>query len=82
MTKLSNVKEKVMNTVERNRYTIVYGACCAGCVLIGYALGKRMTDLRIGTALNNRAIANPKLIDELKVASNALTDVNDKVNKL
>ena len=82
MTKLSNVKEKAMNILEKNRYAIKYGACCAGCAIVGYTLGKHVTAKRLETGLDNLVIANPKILDELENGSKALTEVMNKVNKL
>ena len=82
MTKFSNVKEKTMNILEKNRYVIKYGACCAGCAIVGYTLGKYVATARLEIALRALVVANPKILDELENGSKALTEVMNKVNKL
>lgn len=84
MTKLSNVKEKTMNILEKNRYAIKYGAycVCAGCAIVGYTLGKYVTAVRVESGLRALIFANPKILDELENGSKALTEVMNKVNKL
>lgn len=82
MTKLSNVKEKAMNILEKNRYAIKYGACCAGCAIVGYTLGKYVTAVRVESGLRALMISNPKILDEMENGSKALTEVMNKVNKL
>lgn len=82
MTKLSNVKEKAMNILEKNRYAIKYGAYCAGYAIIGYTLGKYVTANRIESALGALIVTNPKILDEMENGAKALAEVMNKVNKL
>lgn len=82
MTKLSNVKEKAKDFVERNGDAIKYGAYCGGCVIAGYTLGKYVTAVRVETGLRVLTIANPKILDEMEIGAKALTEVMNKVNKL
>lgn len=82
MTKLSNVKEKAMNILEKNRYVIKYGACCAGCAIVGYALGKCVATKRAELAIGSLVVANPKIIEEIKIAQDTLTNTVMEVNKL
>lgn len=82
MTKLSNVKEKAKDFVERNGDAIKYGAYCGGCVIAGYTLGKYVTAVRVETGLRVLTIANPKLLDEMEIANEAATKVLNRVSKL
>ena len=72
---LNNVKEKSRIYWEKNRYAIVYGAYCGGCVLAGYMLGKHIAEKRIDFTLSTLITANPDLIPELTKARDALIDI-------
>lgn len=79
---LNNVKEKTCKFLERNWYAITYGIYCGGCVVAGYVLGKHATARRLGTGLNNLAIANPKIIEELAKAEETLIGINASLKSL